>query len=433
MKKKFILFLLLFFSVTFLSDLDVQAKHYSGDDTVAFDLISQKDTFSPGATITGVTSTTIVKFWAVNGSSGESAISFENDLTMESSYEGDKGVFGLADGQVWGIVSITYPPGMTYIHFHPVTAPHIHSFATEWTTNETHHWHECTATGATDSCKSNGGSYGSHIWNAVTGKCSTCGYSCTHNGATTGYCSICGYYFEHRIAVTSNGNGSASASPDFASPGSAIFVEVTPDDGYEFDYWECDGIDSLTGDSFNMPDNDVTLKAYFKAIVLPPTPDPDPAPTPEPKPDENEIAEQRETSLPINIVRDDKTEVKTEDEEEVAPEIYNFSTMTTKKGMIYGLEKMIEISNDKVRTDVLSTKREESVGFYTGSPVTFDKDYLSIFKNSEVDIIYYFRHNGHLYRVTIPKGCDLSNVLEEGGYSGPLYVGKILGTSELIK
>lgn len=115
------------------------------------------------------------------------------------------------------------------------------------------------------------------------------------------------------------------------------------------------------------------------------------------------------------------------------PELYNFSTLTTKKGVISGIEKMIEAANDKIRTDVISNNNVEKVGFYTGKPITFDKDYIAAIKNSKVDIVYYFLHMDHLYCVTIPKGIDLSNILEENGYSGPLYVGKILGTSVLIR
>lgn len=53
--------------------------------------------------------------------------------------------------------------------------------------------------------------------------------------------------------------------------------------------------------------------------------------------------------------------------------------------------------------------------------------------NSKVDVVYMFMHEGHLYKVTIPAGTDVTKIIEKNGYSGPLYIGARLGTSQLIK
>lgn len=63
-----------------------------------------------------------------------------------------------------------------------ITTPHVHQWATEWTSDGTHHWHECTAEGCTltaDTANSEKGGYAEHDWTAA---------NCT----TAKACSICG-------------------------------------------------------------------------------------------------------------------------------------------------------------------------------------------------------------------------------------------------
>ena len=63
-----------------------------------------------------------------------------------------------------------------------ITTPHVHQWATEWTSDGTHHWHECTAEGCTltaGTADSGKGGYAEHNWTAA---------NCT----TAKTCSICG-------------------------------------------------------------------------------------------------------------------------------------------------------------------------------------------------------------------------------------------------
>ena len=63
-----------------------------------------------------------------------------------------------------------------------ITTPHVHQWATEWTSDGTHHWHECTAEGCTltaGTANSEKGGYKEHDWTAA---------NCT----TAKTCSICG-------------------------------------------------------------------------------------------------------------------------------------------------------------------------------------------------------------------------------------------------
>lgn len=63
-----------------------------------------------------------------------------------------------------------------------ITTPHVHQWATEWTSDGTHHWHECTAEGCTltaGTANSEKDGYEEHNWTAA---------NCT----TAKTCSICG-------------------------------------------------------------------------------------------------------------------------------------------------------------------------------------------------------------------------------------------------
>ena len=63
-----------------------------------------------------------------------------------------------------------------------ITTPHVHQWATNWTSDGTHHWHECTAEGCTltaGTANSEKGGYAEHNWTAA---------NCT----TAKTCSICG-------------------------------------------------------------------------------------------------------------------------------------------------------------------------------------------------------------------------------------------------
>lgn len=63
-----------------------------------------------------------------------------------------------------------------------ITTPHVHQWATEWTSDNTHHWHECMAEGCTltaGTANSGKDGYAEHNWTAA---------NCT----TAKTCSICG-------------------------------------------------------------------------------------------------------------------------------------------------------------------------------------------------------------------------------------------------
>lgn len=136
-------------------------------------------------------------------------------LPENAVYTNSTGTFGCYNGQLSGdfeIVTITYKvkeaadagdvsvgikndddlsvtdvdDGLVDLTINPctltITTPHVHQWATEWTSDGTHHWHECTAEGCTltaGTANSEKGGYAEHNWTAA---------NCT----TAKTCSICG-------------------------------------------------------------------------------------------------------------------------------------------------------------------------------------------------------------------------------------------------
>ncbi len=135
-------------------------------------------------------------------------------LPENAVYTNRTGTFGCYNGQLSGdfeIVTITYKvkeaadagdvsvgikndddlsvtdvdDGLVDLTINPctltITTPHVHQWSTNWTSDGTHHWHECTAEGCTltaGTANSEKGGYAEHNWTAA---------NCT----TAKTCSIC--------------------------------------------------------------------------------------------------------------------------------------------------------------------------------------------------------------------------------------------------
>ncbi len=83
---------------------------------------------------------------------------------------------------------------------------------------------------------------------------------------------------EYTITVTTEGNGTASASPDKAVAGTEITLTAKPVEGYHLKEWEVmSGGVTIVDDKFTMPDSNVAIKAIFEE-------DAPPAPTAPTKP-----------------------------------------------------------------------------------------------------------------------------------------------------
>ena len=70
------------------------------------------------------------------------------------------------------------------------------------------------------------------------------------------------------ITVTQPANGTIRVNPSNGSVGTLITVTATPDEGYELAYITVDG-EKITGNTFRMPDHDVTVSAVFVPVSFP--------------------------------------------------------------------------------------------------------------------------------------------------------------------
>ena len=74
----------------------------------------------------------------------------------------------------------------------------------------------------------------------------------------------------YAITVANDGNGTASASADYAAAGTEITLTVTPKSGYQHKGWVVFGGSGITvvNNTFIMPANDVLVKATFEPIPV---------------------------------------------------------------------------------------------------------------------------------------------------------------------
>ena len=71
----------------------------------------------------------------------------------------------------------------------------------------------------------------------------------------------------YTVTVENDGNGTASASPSSATKDTTITLTAEPNLGYVFDKWEVVfGSVTISGDTFTMPAEDVTVKAIFVEV-----------------------------------------------------------------------------------------------------------------------------------------------------------------------
>lgn len=79
----------------------------------------------------------------------------------------------------------------------------------------------------------------------------------------------------YAIAVTTDGNGTASADLAAAAAGTEIALSAAPNAGYHFKEWQVvSGGVTIKDDKFTMPDGDVEIKAIFEKDAAPATPTP---------------------------------------------------------------------------------------------------------------------------------------------------------------
>ena len=90
----------------------------------------------------------------------------------------------------------------------------------------------------------------------------------TADGGFTATCEVTVKPAEYTVTVLTDGKGSASASPSTAEAGTTVTLTAKPDNGWRFSRWEVvEGDVTISGNSFTMPADNVTVRAVFSPIV----------------------------------------------------------------------------------------------------------------------------------------------------------------------
>ena len=164
----------------------------------------------------------------------------------------------------------------------------------------------------------------------------------------------------HTVTVTTDGNGTASASPAYGIYGTEVTLTATPNEGYEFIYWKVvSGMADIADNKLTIMEEDVKVVANFLELpppppVIDPQPEQDPQ-QPQPGPDgqtqpdpgpEEIVSLKKPKSLKLTAVSKKKIKVAWK----------KLSSKDRKKA------KMIEIqiSTDKAFTEILKTKALKS-------------------------------------------------------------------------
>lgn len=134
------------------------------------------------------------------------------------------------------------------------------------------------------------------------------------------------------------------------------------------------------------------------------------------------IIEQQEIRRNPDTIIVDKIGVDKTVVESMPKQTYNLSSFVTAKGFMTSIDKIAK-----------SGQGETSISIYTEQPICFTREILKSMTKNNIDFVYYFKHKGHLYSVTVPAEVDLDTIFKNNQYAGPLYLGYVLGTSKLIK
>ena len=126
-------------------------------------------------------------------------------------------------------------------------------------------------------------------------------------------------------------------------------------------------------------------------------------------PVEDFVSEEAVNAIPAEVKGNTSTE-----------EVFNISKITTTRGFVAAVDKIVK-----------ENSQETSITLYSDKPFAFNTTSLDAVANASKDFVYTFKHEGQLYKVTIPAGAKVD--LEGQMFAGPLYIGAKLGTTTVVK
>lgn len=109
---------------------------------------------------------------------------------------------------------------------------------------------------------------------------------------------------------------------------------------------------------------------------------------------------------------------------------FNLSAITTPQGLSAAISKISETV--KYQNALVGSTGEVTVAtVYSDNSIIVTEDVLKAISASDIDFVFFFRHNGKMYKVKIPRGTKIDFTGHK--CEGLLYIGRLLGTTEEIK
>lgn len=99
---------------------------------------------------------------------------------------------------------------------------------------------------------------------------------------------------------------------------------------------------------------------------------------------------------------------------------YNLTSIKTVKGFTAAVRKIAKADPEA-----------QSISVYSNKPITFSVETLNAVQDANKEFVYMFKYKGRLYKVTIPAGAKVD--LRGEYYAGPLFIGSVLGTSQIVE
>jgi len=98
---------------------------------------------------------------------------------------------------------------------------------------------------------------------------------------------------------------------------------------------------------------------------------------------------------------------------------YNLSSVTTTQGFVAAVNKIAKDTPAK------------AMSVYSSKPIAMNAASIEAVTNSGKALEYTFSYQGHIYKITIPAGAKIN--MNGQRFAGPLYIGAVLGTTQVIK
>lgn len=237
---------------------------------------------------------------------------------------------------------------------------------------------------------------------------------------------------KYSISFNSDGHGTVDVSTYEAIENEDVTLSAKAFRGYSFDYWETSPAVVITDNKFSMPAEAVTITAHFKKN---PTPNSETyykpyELTPEEMSEEMQKAIEELVSAEMALPTTEFTFEEALNRIPMAAKnqgaAYNLSKLVTTQGFASAVTKIAA----NVKSQTANTKGT-TVVVYTDRPMTFCAEILDAIYAADINFEYVFRYEGKLYKISIPRGVKVD--LGGSRYEGPLYVGKILGTTKVIE